>query len=71
MIIVGSQELPDKTDVMKMAKNKLSCKTRLKDKNGKRYEVIHFYPFHVLVEDDIGLKKCFTYQEVMWELIAV
>lgn len=71
MIVVGSEVLPEKMDLENMVKNKLMTKTGLKDRNGKKYKVLDFYPRYVLTEDEVGLKQCWSYQQAMWEMIAV
>lgn len=68
MIPVDDKMLPGVKDLPDMAKDKFRYKTTIKDKEGKKWEILQFFPFHILTEGEFGFKRCFTYQEALWEM---
>lgn len=62
---------PDKYDVREKVMKKLGnfrILRNIEEKNPHRYTVERYYPHHVLMTNESGTRKCFTYAEVLWKM---
>lgn len=68
MIYIDGVEKYEKKDLIKMVKDKVQYKPRLKDVDGRIYKVRELFPHHVLMDSEFGYRRCFTYGEVYYRL---
>lgn len=62
---------PNKYDVRERVMKKLEKSRTLRkieEKDPYRYKVERYYPHHVLMTNEFGTRKCFTYSEVLWKM---